>query len=384
MLLYALAAGGGSAAYGPFLTLLLPVHALKIWQDGAIALLAYAAFAGAVSASLANIFFGWLSDWIGHRRPMIVVGAIFSSILLISMRSVESIPGLIVMIIGWQFAINMMLAPLGAWAGDCVPDSQKGMLGGLLSAAPALGALVGVIVTLPGLAGPDMRLVLVALLVIAMIFPVIIFGRPISMPHLMEPKAALTDNVQKDTAARQLVWRMWLARILIQISEATLFAYLLLWLRSVDDGITDNDTAHIFTMVLLVSIPFAMLTGRWSDRRGKPILPLVITSGAGACGLAIMGAAGSASLGIAGYVLFGTMAGVFLSLHASQTLRVLPRPQTRGRDLGIFNLTNTLPSMIMPSLTLLLVPLFGFSTLFLLLAGLSGLACLLLLTIRKA
>ena len=50
---------------------------------------------------------------------------------------------------------------------------------------------------------------------------------------------------------------------------------------------------------------------------------------------------------------------------------MLPRSDRRGRDLGLFNLTNTVPSLIMPWLTLALVPQFGFKTLFLLFSGLA-------------
>jgi predicted MFS family arabinose efflux permease len=69
--------------------------------------------------------------------------------------------------------------------------------------------------------------------------------------------------------------------------------------------------------------------------------------------------------------LFAIAASIFLALHASQTLRVLPAPQHRGRDLGVFNLTNTVPGMVMPWLTVLLVPRFGFEALFVLFAALS-------------
>jgi predicted MFS family arabinose efflux permease len=82
-------------------------------------------------------------------------------------------------------------------------------------------------------------------------------------------------------------------------------------------------------------------------------------------------------------VAFGLASSVFLALHTSQTLRVLPRPHTRGRDLGIFNLTNTVPSLIMPWLTLALVPAYGFDALFLLLAGLATIASALLLTMPR-
>ena len=81
---------------------------------------------------------------------------------------------------------------------------------------------------------------------------------------------------------------------------------------------------------------------------------------------------------IVGYAFFGLASMTFLSLHNGQTLRVLPRPQNRGRDMGVFNLTNTVPSLIIPWLTLAMVPTFGFGGLFFVLAGLVGIASLLL------
>jgi hypothetical protein len=69
---------------------------------------------------------------------------------------------------------------------------------------------------------------------------------------------------------------------------------------------------------------------------------------------------------------------VFLALHSAQVLRVLPRSDRRGRDLGFFNLTNTVPAMVMPWLTLLLVPQLGFTALFAVLAALALLAAWLL------
>jgi predicted MFS family arabinose efflux permease len=88
-------------------------------------------------------------------------------------------------------------------------------------------------------------------------------------------------------------------------------------------------------------------------------------------------------IAITGYVVFGLSSSIFLALHSSQTLRVLPAPETRGRDLGFFNLTNTVPSLIMPWLTLALVPTYGYDALFILLAGLAILACIMLLTMPR-
>lgn len=382
--LYALAVSGGAVAYVPFLTILLPIKATMLWGENALTLLAYAAFAGAIAASLANILFGWASDRTAKRRPWIMAGMILSSVLLPAMQLATNPTMLILLIVCWQLGLNMMLAPLAAWAGDSVPDSQKGLLGGMLAFAPAFGALSGALVTLPGITAESERLMVVALLVVLMVTPVLILGRPVSIPQLMADKTLDDQAKENSRRSRGAVIRMWLARLFVQIAEASLFAFLLLWFRSVAPRFTENDTATIFAVVLGVAVIATLIVGRWSDRTNCPILPLGICAGIAAAGLLMMAVANSLPLAIAGYVVFGLSSSIFLALHSSQTLRVLPAPRTRGRDLGLFNLTNTVPSLIMPWLTLAMVPVYGFDALFFLLAGLATVAAILLLTFPES
>ena len=383
LLFYALAVAGGAVGYVPFLTLLLPLQATQHFGGEALNVLAYAAFSGATVASCANIFFGWLSDLTKHRRPWIAAGMVLSSIMLASMPYATSSPVLIGMIVVWQLCLNMMLAPLGAWAGDTVPNAQKGLLGGFLAFAPALGALSGTIITLQGLATQHERNFAIALLVIVLVTPVLFVVRPMPMPELQTDDAINTQNQTVNRRNKNDAARMWLARLLVQIAEASLFAFLLLWFRSVEPGFDENDIANIFTVVLCTAVLFAILIGRWSDRTGRPILPLAICALAGAGGLTVMAIASTLTFALVGYFIFGLASSIFLALHSSQTLRVLPTAKHRGRDLGVFNLTNTVPSLIMPWLTLALVPTYGFGALFLLLAGLAIAASMLLFTMAR-
>ena len=371
--LYALAWAGGSISYVPFLTVLLPARVAVEAGDAAVGWLAYLSFGGAIAASLANILAGWLSDVTGNRRAWIVAGLASSGVLVTMFGRVEGIGGLLAVLLAWQVAINMILAPLAAWAGDCVPDAQKGALGGLLSFAPAAGALAGVLVTFPGLAGPEARLAIVAGLVAAAVLPVVIFGRP--RPVMI---AATPDPQAAAAPASRVVARMWCARLLMQISESALFAYLYLWMRSLDPSFSDASTARLFLAVLAVGVPVALVVGRWSDRVGRPLAPLRAASVLAACGLCVMALAPGIGVALAGYALFSLVMTVFLALHSAQVLRVLPRSDRRGRDLGFFNLTNTVPSLIMPWLTLSLVPQLGFTALFAVLAVLALLAAWLL------
>lgn len=380
--LYALAWAGGAIAYVPFLTVLLPVQVADAAGDAAVDWLAYIAFVGAIFASIAHIAFGWLSDKAGTRRVFVAAGLILSCTLLVLVGPVTELPMLLLIVSAWQFGLNLMLAPLAAWAGDCVPDRQKGQLGGLLSIAPAVGAMAGTFVTIPGLASGSDRLWLVAFIVALCVLPALVFGRPRPFPELMAERITPHSDAPAASSATGRVARMWIARLLVQIAEAALFAYVLLWFRSMSESVTDNHTAIIFSLVLILGVPLTIFAGHWADRHQKPIIPLVWCAAIVAGGLLIMALSPTLPIAIAGYLIFGVAGTVFLSQHTAQTLRVLPNPKTRGRDLGFFNLTNTVPSLIMPWLTLALVPVFGFSGLFLLLALLASIAFFILLTMR--
>ena len=378
--LYALAWAGGAIAYIPLLTVLLPVRVSALAGPEEVGWLAYLAFAGAIAASVSNIACGWLSDISGNRRGWIAVGLAGSCTLLLGFGMPRSLAHLLGLLVAWQIALNLMLAPLAAWAGDCVPDEQKGTLGGLLAFAPAAGAAAGALVTYPGLAGAEARLAIVAGLVAAAVLPVLLFGRPRPVEsHGPTPSGALAA----DPPDEHIVARMWIARLLVQVAEAALFAYLYLWLRSLDPRFDDATTARLFLGVLAVGAPLALVVGRWADATNRPLLPLRISALLAAIGLAIMALAPGVTIALAGYTLFALVTGVFLSLHSAQTLRVLPRSDRRGRDLGLFNLTNTVPSLVMPWLTLALVPRLGFGALFAVLAVLA-LSAAVSLTITRA
>lgn len=380
LILYAAAFAGGAVAYYPFLTVILPVQAMMMTasSDATLRLLAYIAFAGAVTASLANIGFGWVSDIARMRRPLIAGGMLASSVLLAAMPMATSAAALIGLIVLWQVCLNAMLAPLAAWAGDNVPDAQKGLLGGLLAFAPATGALTGAVVTFTPWVPSDMRHLVVALLVMALVTPALLFAKPRPMPQLhLRQDAGRADSLPRSRVSRTVLV-LWLARLLVQIAEASLFAFLLMWFRSIAPGFAEHRAASILTMVLCSAVVVALLVGRWSDRAGRPLLPIALCAAVTMGGLAIMATASSLTMAIAGYAVFGLASSVFLSLHSGQTLRFLPAPHRRGRDLGLFNLTNTVPSLVMPWLTLALVPVYGFDALFAVLAVLAASATLLI------
>lgn len=370
MLFFALAWAGGAVAYVPFLTILLPLRVVSLSGASSVQLLGLITFCGAVAASVGNILFGWLSDRTGRRLPWIAAGLGLITVLLLAVPLAKTPAALIAVVVCWQLALNMMLGPLSALAADNVPARRTGLLGGLMALSPAFGALSGVIVTMPGLADADQRLELVALMVAACVVPLLLVAR------------AGERTIQHDSAGndehRPFPVVMWVSRLLVQIAEAALFAYLLLYFRSLDSAIEEGRIARLFSAVLAAAVPIAILVGRWADRVERPRRILAACAFCSGLGLLTMSAAASIHDALVAYVGFGVATTVFLSLHSGQTLRVLPNPARRGRDLGLFNLTNTLPSIIMPALALAIVPKAGFPSLLRLLALLTFVSSVLL------
>lgn len=361
MLLFALANAGGVVAYLPLLTLLLPAKVALLAGGARVEWLGAATLAGAVAASVANIAFGWASDRRGTRRGWAAAGLCLTVASLAPMHAATSPGGLVAAVVLFQIALNMLLAPLAAWAADVVPPQRLGLLGGLLSAGAPVGALAGVLATLPALGAEWMRLGVIGALVLALAAPLLLARMPAG-------RADAAPDAPPRPAARADFLLLLLARFLSQVAGAVLFGYLFYYFQSLPGSRSGADVARWSAASVALSFPVALLFGRWSDRLGARTRFLAIAAGAASLGLALMAARPGLGFAIGGYLLFGCGNAVFLALLSGHAIRLLPTPGRRGRDLGVLNLGNTLPSVVAPLLAIGIVPGRGFAPL---LAGLA-------------
>ena len=137
---YALAWAGGCIAYVPLLTALLPQRLTDLARTDDVRWLGVSATVGAITASLSNIGWGWLSDRMGHRLRFTAWGLAFFAITSLLIAMSRSPLEIVAAVALWQVALNLVLAPLAAFAADTVPDHQKGALGGLLAVGPGIAA----------------------------------------------------------------------------------------------------------------------------------------------------------------------------------------------------------------------------------------------------
>jgi MFS family permease len=381
LLALALAYAGGVTAYLPLLSLLLPVQVGTIGGEAKVGILTACVIAGALAASGSNILFGWLSDRSlargGGRRRWLTIGAGLTLAAYAGIALAAKPITIVLAVAGFQFAVNGLLAPLMAIMADEVPDAQKGVAGGLLAlgmpAASAVGALLLGIDTLDQTG----RLLIVPLVSAAACLPLLfITHRPGAQP-VLAPQAR-----------RQGFAIASAARLLMQVAGNVLGYYLLFYFESIvpagAPGALAARTGNVLTIVYLASLPLALVAGRIADHSGQRKPVLVAAAVMAALGLAGMALAASWTVGAVAFGVYAIGSTVFLALHATFAMQLLPDPRHRGRDLGLFNLTNTLPALVGPLLTWALATPGDFSAVMIVLAVLSLASGVAMLAVRDS
>ncbi|WP_176499103.1 MFS transporter [Sphingomonas sp. HMP9] len=383
LLTLALAYIGGVVGYLPLLTLLLPMEVDAVAGAGRLGVLTAIVVAGGLAASLSNIAFGWLSDRSvrrgGGRRAWLGTGGAATALSYVAIAVATSPVRLILAVAVFQVAVNALLAPLLAIMADEVPDAQKGVAGGLLAMAnPVASALAAALMATAAL-GAAARLAVVPIVTVACMIPLL---RTRAQP--VEPRGHPT--VPMKAVLRCDLALAWSARLLVQIAGSALFVYLFYYLESVSPSVAPVTIAAWMGTLMIVAytvpLPIAVLVGRFADRSGrtKPFLfAAAIVAAAGLVGMAV---AYDFTSGAVAFCVYTAGASVFLALHASFAMQLLPDPRHRGRDLGVLNLTNTLPGLLGPALTWTLATPTDFHAVMLVLAALTLCGGLIMLAAR--
>lgn len=343
---YVLAGIGGVAAWFPLLTLLLPIKVAALAGEARVGVLATCAVLGSIAAGAANIVFGWLGDRSvargRGRRGWLVGGVLATAATLMLLAAATTARVLVIDVMLFQVAVNALLAAAGALTAEEVPDTRKGLVSGLLAIGPPAGAGLSALLLASGM-GEFARLAAVAAIVAGLVLPLALIRAP---ARVSPPPAAERPRRRRDLAVA------WVARLLMQVAGCAVPLYLLYYVDALAGRTSDAATSVAWLLLVGTTLPApaAVLIGRWSDRSGRRTPFLSCAALVAALGLAAMAAAATWPVGAAGYVLFAGGSNVFVALNLGLAMQLLPDPVRRGRDMGLINLANTLPSTIGPLL----------------------------------
>jgi|GEM_PF-929081 len=369
---YALATFGVHLAYAPLLSLLLPRRIVSIAPDHAAVTTSLVVLIGAVTASLAHILAGWFSDgWRrrhGNRRAPIALGLVLTVVALAGLGVARQVSTIIVGLVVFQCALNLLFGPLGALLIDHFADRAKGRVAALTNLAMPLASLgTGAV----ALAFPNhgafsnngafsnqgaMPFVAIAVVVGMSVAPLVI-AWPFAQAE-REPvvnKAGLPRSVQH----RADLVRAGCARALVQAGAAFVMTYFYLFLvrHPARAGLLPGQSTDVLygrlvvtsTIVVLV---VTMLAGHWSDRRGRRRAPMI--AGALVTALALMLLqGGNGWVLLVGYGLFQAGLIAYLALDAALVAQLLHGHARPGEVLGYMNLANTAPSILVPLIVLM-------------------------------
>ncbi|KUR78687.1 hypothetical protein AQZ50_05800 [Novosphingobium sp. Fuku2-ISO-50] len=380
--LFALAMFGAHLAYAPLLTLLLPRRIVAIAPQHAAAMASVVMLTGAVAASLAHIFAGRISDgWRrrhGNRRAPIALGLCLTVVALIGLGFARRVDLIIGGLIVFQVALNLMFAPAGALLVDYFPDRAKGRVAALSNLAmPLAGLGTGAAALLfprdgwapfVALAGAVMLAVLplIAVWPFAAAAPVLSAKDVLPAKNVLPaPEEPLPPSAHDGAWRRDLwgawrrdLWRAGLARLLVQGGAAFMMTYFYLFLVrhpgrvGLEPGqAVDGLYGRLVMATTLVVLIVTVAAGHWSDRHRRRRAPMMAGALAAALALgAVQG--GHGALLMVGYGLFQVGLIAYLALDAALVAELLRGHARPGEMLGYMNLSNTLPSILVPLIVL--------------------------------
>jgi MFS family permease len=317
---------------------------------------------GALAGLVASPLSGALSDRtvsrFGRRRPWIVGGLVVALMGLALMATASSIALLLTGEILEQLGVDTILATVTALIPDRIPLHQRANTSALNGMAPVFGGVVW-LVLVTGLT--NTRSVMHGYLVLAIC----------SVGCLLAFLGVVQEDATTGEQVPPLRWKAFISsfwhplascdfvltlvsRLLVFLAFTLLGAFLLFYLQGVFQvsAVVAAQTLTTFQVVAtLLLVGVALLTGTLAQRlhRLKPFVIVGALLMALALGmLSVLVLVPSWAALFVAAALFGCGFGAYLGVDIHLAVRVLPRAEERGKDLGIMYTSIFLPLILSP------------------------------------
>jgi MFS family permease len=311
---------------------------------------------GAAVGMSSGPIWGRLSDHtrsrFGRRRPWIAGGIAAGTA---GIAVIAFVPEVWALVLGWALAqagFNAALAGTMASVPDQVPAKDQGRVSSAFGAAVTGGILAG-----SGLAAITQHTVLMFMVPCALAIAlasqfVLAFRDPkVEAPRERFSLKAIGSTFVFDPRRHPDFGWVWLAKFLLIFGAATPTIYMVYFIAARLD-LTAAEAAGVVGVLYLVSYALqtaVALFGGWlSDRIGRR-KPLFVASGLiSAAGLLMFAFASNLPMIVAAQLALTVSGGLFAAVEAVLVFQTLPNPEEPAKDLGIANLANGLPQVILP------------------------------------
>lgn len=345
---------GFSLFWGAVQGIFLPLQVQAIDPADRNGSLALVVGVGAIASMLAAPIAGTLTDRtrtrIGGRAPWLIVGALATLALAIALSLSTSVAMLAIVFVGLQCSAALILTPVSAYIPDRVPVVKRGMFSAVYGVSQLIGAVVG-----QSMGALFAETITIGYLVIGgtLAALVLLFALTNPRSNLGEPRLPVS--------VRSVLSTFWVNPILHPNFAWAFFGRFLLFtgyfpvqifmLYLLQDyiGLGDDAVATVPTLGLaglVGSIVGTTLAGVLVQRSGrtKPVIYAASAIIVVALVVPLIWPTVPAMIVYSCLAGFGT--GAFVAVDFVLITLVLPDAEHAGKDLGVINITTTLPQTI--------------------------------------
>jgi MFS family permease len=395
---FTLAQIGAYVSFMPLFQVLLPLKAEAIASTDKAILLSYVAIFGSITASLANLLAGAISDRttsrFGRRRPWMVAGGLATVASYFFIMTADTAPELMLGVVGFQLAFNMLFSALLAVLPDRVPDAQKGRVAAFLSLGHPIGAMAGAVLVGGLLVGEAARYIAISVVLLLSIAPFALGLNDAPLAADDRPpfrwRVFLAD-LWIDPRAHPDFALAWVSRFMVLVAITLTQCYMLFYLQDAlhysqlfPGQRPEQGMALLTTVATVANVCCGMLGGMLSDRLKRRKFFAAGAAMTIAAATVTFSLVPSWPVVLLGFVIFGCGVGCYYAVDIALVSQVLPSQKDAGKDLGVINLANTLPQAMAPILAMwVLGPAHvNYHALYLVAAGLAAAGGLAILPIR--
>lgn len=330
--------------------------------------------------SLTRIFSGCASDWMGQRKPLLLIGYAVSAVNKLLFPLAGAVGTVLAARVIDRMGKGLRDAPRDAFMTDVTPAQIRGSGFGLRLTFYTTGYFIGPLLAMALMAasGDNFRLVFwIAVIPAALAIIILVFGITETMPKwfVARPLRLRRSDLAQFTGA------FWWAIAIASLLSLARFSHAFLILKASSIGV---DAAYVPVMMIIMHLcyavaayPFGILADR-VDRRLQLMLGAAVLIGADL----VLASATAAWLAMVGALLWGLQLAVTQGLLAASVADAAPVAQ-RGTAFGIYDLAIGIATFVASTLAGALWSFggpawaFGFSALI-------GMAAIVVLLIRPA
>lgn len=328
------------------------------------------------TAAISKVFSGTISDWIGKRRPLVLLGYGLAALTKPIFPLATTIPVVLLARFLDRIGKGIRGAPRDALIADVTPPELRGAAFGLRQSMDTVGAFAGPLLAMALMAATDNDFTFVFWIAVLPAFisvAFVVFGvREPEHEETPDPRGFPISRSQ----LRQLDRTYWTILVVAAVLTLARFSEAFLLLRAQDLGLGDAFVPMVLVVMNVVYAVSAYPLGRLADTLDRRRL---LAFGIGILIMAnlVLMAAGTVSVMLIGSALWGLHMGATQGLLTAFVADAAPR-RLRGTAIGFYNLVTGVALLIASTIAGVLWTGIGPATTFLFGAGFATVALLIL------